>query len=87
MSKNRLTEKDGQGNWCLKGVPWKNLYVGERITEEVNEKINGALWKLLDYEETGLSPRDIERMDEMYQEKCEEVAKLKERLKEGYHEK
>ncbi len=29
-----LTEKDGQGNWCVKGLPWKNLNVGTPITKE-----------------------------------------------------
>ena len=58
----RLTEIDSQGNWSLKGVQWRQLYVGQIITEEVRERIYGALCKLLDYEETGLSPDDVERL-------------------------
>lgn len=58
----RLTEIDSQGNWSLKGVRWQQLYVGQVITEEVGERIYGALCKLLDYEETGLSPDDVERL-------------------------
>ena len=58
----RLTEIDSQGNWSLKGVQWRQLYVGQIITEEVRERICGALCKLLDYEETGLSPDDVERL-------------------------
>lgn len=58
----RLTEIDSQGNWSLKGVQWQQLYVGQIITEEVRERIYGALCKLLDYEETGLSPDDVERL-------------------------
>ena len=58
----RLTEIDSQGNWSLKGVQWQQLYVGQVITEEVRERIYGALCKLLDYEETGLSPDDVERL-------------------------
>lgn len=58
----RLTEIDSQGNWSLKGVQWQQLYVGQVITEEVRERIYGALCKLLDYEETGLSPDDAERL-------------------------
>lgn len=58
----RLTEIDSQGNWSLKGVQWQQLYVGQVITEEVSERIYGALCKLLDYEETGLSPDDVERL-------------------------
>lgn len=59
---NRLTEIDSQGNWSLKGVQWQQLHVGQIITEEVRERIYGALCKLLDYEETGLSPDDVERL-------------------------
>lgn len=55
---HRLTEKDEQGNWALKGVKWASLYVGQTITKEMWEKIYGALWKLMDYEDSGLSPED-----------------------------
>lgn len=57
---NRLTEKDAQGNWSLKGVPWESLHVGQTITEELWQKLYGALWKLMEYEDTGLSPDEIE---------------------------
>ncbi len=60
----RLTEKDGQGNWRLKGVPWENLYAGAVITEETRQKLYGALWKLVDYEDTGLSPEEVERVND-----------------------
>lgn len=63
---NRLTEKDEQGNWCVKGLPWKNLYVGALISEETWEKLYGALRKLLDYEETGLSPEGMERRNSFH---------------------
>lgn len=55
----RLTEHDGQGNWQLKGLYWKNIYEGAVITKNVNEKIYGALCKLKDYEDTGLTPDQI----------------------------
>lgn len=61
----RLTEKDGQGSWCLKGVLWENLREGQVITKEVNERLYGALWKLKDYEDTGLSPEDVERLKDL----------------------
>lgn len=64
---NRLTEIDSQGNWSLKGVQWQQLHVGQIITEEVRERIYGALCKLLDYEETSLSPDDVERL--LYEQK------------------
>lgn len=64
---NRLTQKDNQGNWCVKGLPWKDLYVGQVITQEVWEKLYGCLWKLMEYEETGLSPEDVVRLNEFEQ--------------------
>lgn len=48
----RLTIKDEQGNWALKGVKWNQLHVGETITQQVQEKIYGALAKLKDYEDS-----------------------------------
>lgn len=39
----RLTEKDEQGNWSVKGLSWQQLYVGQVITKEVQEKLYGAL--------------------------------------------
>lgn len=62
----RLTEKDNQGNWCLKGVRWEQLHVGQVITREVNEKLYGALCKLKDYEESGGSPDCIVDLIENY---------------------
>ena len=59
---NRLTEKDNQGNWALKGISWQQLSIGQKITKEVGEKLYGALHKLLDYEEAGLNPDEVERL-------------------------
>lgn len=61
---NRLTEKDEQGNWCLKGVPWVDLTPGATISQETYEKLYGALWKLKDYEDTGLNPEEVCRLRE-----------------------
>ena len=58
----RLTEKDEQGNWCLKGVPWVNLTPGATISQETYQKLYGALWKLKDYEDTDLNPEEVEEM-------------------------
>ena len=60
----RLTKQDEQGNWCLKGLPWKDTYVGQIITENTNEKIYGALCKLKDYENSGLDPEEACRLKE-----------------------
>lgn len=56
----RLTQKDDNGNWCLMGVPWEELGPGQTLTEGTWRKLYGALWKLMEYEDTGLSPGEIE---------------------------
>lgn len=63
----RLTEKELSGNWKLKGVEWDQLHAGFVITEEVCRKLYGALYKLKDYEDTGLSPADVERVNDFSQ--------------------
>ena len=60
----RLTESDELGNWGVKGLLWKNLYVGQTITREIHDKLYGCLCKLKDYENTGLSPEEVERLQE-----------------------
>ena len=74
---HRLTEKDAQGNWCLKDVPWSALRPGAEVSRKIYEKLYVALWKLMEYEDTGLSPERIHKMDELYLEKCAEVNELK----------
>ncbi len=56
----RLTEKKDSGGWCLRDVPWSDLKPGVVLTQKTWKKIYGALWKLKDYEDTGLSPEQIE---------------------------
>lgn len=63
--------KDSQGNWALSGVAWKSLQTGQIITEEMWEKIYGALWKLMDYEDSGLSPDEVQAMVELRDKKPE----------------
>lgn len=58
----RLTEKDKQGNWCLKGLPWESIHTGKTITQDIWEKLYGALCKLKDYEETGLNPCEADNL-------------------------
>lgn len=60
----RLTQKDEQGNWNLKAVPWESLHEGKVITKELWERLYGALWKLMEYEDTGLTPEQVERLKE-----------------------
>ncbi len=64
----RLTEKDDQGNWCLKCVRWEQLRAGQVITKDVAQKLYGALCKLKDYEDTGAYPDGIEMLMEKYAE-------------------
>jgi len=59
-----LIESDNLGNWGVKGLPWNKLYVGQPITQEVHEKLYGCLWKLMEYESTGLSPEQVEKLME-----------------------
>lgn len=63
---NRLTEMDSQGNWCLKGLPWERLRIGCVIDVNVYERVYGALCKLKDYENTGLSPDEVERLYDIF---------------------
>lgn len=62
----RLTQKDEQGNWCLKGVSWEQLHEGQVITKPLRERLYGALWKLMEYEDTGLTPEEIERLKKQH---------------------
>lgn len=58
----RLTEKKNNGHWSLRDVPWSDLKPGAVLSEKTWEKLYGAIWKLKDYEDTGVSPDEIERM-------------------------
>ena len=43
-----------------------SLRTGEKITEEMNESLYKALWRLKAYEESGLSPEEVQAMIELY---------------------
>lgn len=60
----RLTQTDDFGNWSLKGVSWKDLYSGKEITTNTEEKVYAALCKLKDYEESGLTPEQVQELAE-----------------------
>lgn len=66
----KLTQKDDQGNWCLRGVPWVNLRAGQVITDKTAELLYRALWKLMEYEAIDLAPEEVERMKDV----CEDSA-------------
>lgn len=61
---SRLTQTDDNGNWSVKGLPWKDTYSGQVITKNTEEKIYGALCKLKDYEESGLDPEQVQELKE-----------------------
>lgn len=75
----RLTRKNEQGNWHLKGVPWERLRAGAELDKATADRIYGALCKLLAYEDTGLEPAEVEYAENLYETLC---AKLLERLME-----
>lgn len=77
----RLTQVDKSGNWSVKGLPWKKTYKGQVITEETRGIIYGALCKLKDFEEICEDPKQLERIDELFLEKCREVEELKRKVK------
>lgn len=83
----RLTQMDESGNWCLEGVPWKELYQGSVISRNTSELLYGALCKLLDYEKTGLSPDEVEAAKESARDKFRECIYplLKELKKYQWH--
>lgn len=81
---NRLIEKRDSGSWGLKGVDWKQIAPGAKITDEVWRKLYGALYKLKDYEDTGLMPDEIDKLNAETQEQAhamlERVAKLSDEI-------
>lgn len=43
---------------------WESLHEGQVITKELWERLYGALWKLMEYEDTGLSPGEVEDVND-----------------------
>lgn len=82
----RLTQKDNNGKWCLKGVPWEKLHVGERITNEIWERLYGSLFKLMRYEDTGLTPDEINDLNDFNKSQISHLLKElgKERKKHAW---
>lgn len=65
---DRMTVRDENGNWQLKGVRWHELYKGAVITEELYQHLYGALWRLMEYEDSGLSPEEVWQLVEEREE-------------------
>lgn len=49
------------------------MHAGFVITEEICRKLYGALYKLKDYEDTGLSPADVEQVNDFSQSQAHEL--------------
>ena len=85
---SRLTEKDSNGSWALKGIPWKSLSEGQIITKDISTRIYGALCKLKDYEDTGYSPENVEHLRYILEDAVMELEKCQgetELTKEIWH--
>ena len=80
----KLTQYDDQGNWCLKGVKWEQLRAGSVITKDVAEKLYGALCKLKDYENTDLSPDEVERDNDFSKSQTSRLMKELQEEREKY---
>lgn len=80
----KLTQYDDQGNWCLKGVKWEQLRAGSVITKDVAEKLYGALCKLKDYENTDLSPEEVERVNDFSKSQTSRLMKELQEEREKY---
>lgn len=82
----RLTEKRDNGSWKLKGVEWSQIKPGAVITDQVWEKLYGALLKLKDYEKKGLSPDQVSELQNETQEQArqmlERVARLSDEIEQ-----
>ena len=54
----RITWKTPDGSWGVEGIP----------LDEIDHRLYGALCKLKDYEDSGLSPDEVERLKEAHEE-------------------
>lgn len=57
---NRLTVKGDTGEWRMKGIQW----------EEIDTRLYGALCKLKAYEDTGLMPDEVEKLNTFDGSQC-----------------
>lgn len=59
----RFTKKDESGTWKLERVEWSTL--SDLLPKNVWEFLYWALWKLKDYEDTGLMQSEVETFSVM----------------------
>lgn len=68
----RITYHSDNGTWGIEGFD----------IQRCPRELYGALCKLKDYEDTGMSPDDTRKLDELYLDKCKEVNTLRDELEE-----
>lgn len=75
----RLTQKEASGRWQVKGIPWEKLQAGEVITKETSQLLYGCLCKLKDYDDTGMSPEQVDSLkheaEDMAAHVCDELCR------------
>ena len=76
---NRLTKRDKQGRWSLLDFSWHELHSGAVLSVRLAEALYGALCKLKDYEDTGMSPEDVKELNDFEQS---QVGKMLKKLNE-----
>ena len=72
-----LIQKDNQGHWSVKGLPWEDISEGKVLSHKTSGILYGCLCKLNDYEESGLEPDQLFERNDLFLEKCNEVAERK----------
>ena len=63
---NRLTWKEPNGQWGVNGLSWNEL-LHHLQPKDLWDILYGCLHKLMQYEETGLSPEDVEHLQMDYE--------------------
>lgn len=71
----RLTERDEYGNADIIGVDSAELQLNLEFTEF--NKVTDALNRLADYEDTDLSPQDVELLKKMYDDVVKQLDEYK----------
>ncbi|MBS6195461.1 MAG: hypothetical protein KH828_07770 [Clostridiales bacterium] len=71
---SRLTENHEHEKWCLRGLNWFELNEG-RLSVKSIQLIYGALCKLRDYENTGMTPEEIISLNEFENSNGENLQK------------
>ena len=69
---SRMTWKKEDGTWGLEGMDFE--------WSKLSPSLYGALCKLKDYEEICDSPSKLREIDNLYLDKCEEVAMLEQEI-------